>query len=125
MGGEFSQGEDSRPVLYLTGRIHQRQCGADIDADGIYERLRLAGRLAGVAGQGVSDGAEIVAADSAQMKKGVPRGIPLQVADEPRTDAGFGFSAWQMEFLWSQDNRCFICCPFLFFKMLKSKTGGS
>ena len=111
MVGGFSQGQDDRPVLRLTGRIYQRQCGADIDAGRIHERLCFEGWLERMAGPWVSDGAEIVAADSAQMNKEVPRGRPLQVADEPRTDAGFGFSARQMEFLWSQGNRCFICCP--------------
>jgi len=77
MGEEPSRGEGYRPVLRLTERIHQRQFGAVVDAGGIHERLCPQGWLARMAGRWVSDGAEIVAAGSVQMKRGVPHGIPF------------------------------------------------
>ena len=70
MVGGSSQRQDDRPVLRLTGRIYQRQCGADIDTGWIHERLCLEEWLARMAGTGVSDGAEIGAVDSAEMKRG-------------------------------------------------------
>ena len=94
MVGGFSQGQDDRPVLRLTGRIYQRQCGADIDAGRIHERLCPEEWLARMAGPGVSDGAEIGAADSAQMKRRGRIGFPFGLLTGPELDAGFVFFIW-------------------------------
>ena len=91
MGEEPARRADYRSVLRLTERIHQRQFGAVIDAGRIHERLCLEGWLARMAGPGVSDGTEIGAADSAQMKRGGRIGFPFGLLTSPELDAGFVF----------------------------------
>ena len=65
MGEEPARGAGDCPLLRLTERIHQRQFGAVVDAGWIHERLCPQGWLARMAGPGVSDRAEIVAAEPA------------------------------------------------------------
>jgi len=80
MGEEPARGAGDCPVLRLTERIHQRQFGAVVNAGRIHERLCFEGWLERMAGPWVSDGAEIGAFDSAQMKRGGRMRAPFSIA---------------------------------------------
>ena len=85
MGEEPARGAGDCPVLRLTERIHQRQFGAVVNTGRIHERLCFEGWLERMAGPWVSDGAEIGAVDSSQMKRGGAYEDPFWIVDKPRT----------------------------------------
>ncbi len=58
MDQHVSEGQDHRPLLQVTQRIDQRQCGAATTRKGLQERVRSQRRLGSVGNGKISGGAE-------------------------------------------------------------------